>query len=483
MRTALLWASVGKMLGFATAFATSIIIARFFLGPDEVGLFSIAFAATSLIAVLQEFGLNRYIVGEEELGEAKLHTAFSVSLLVAWGIAALIIALAWPVSALYGDPALLPLMLVIGASYFFVPLAIVPTAMLHRRMDFRSDFVIETSAAVANAAVSLSLAAMGWGPMALACGALAQQMARTLASQWRSGWMFPWPFHIKDAGSLLRFGGGSTLLQIFDSVGARAPDLIVGGAIGSYAVGLYSRGSGLAVQIIFLMTGAVNSVFYPALAKLRNEGKPLGEHYIPIVAGYTGLVFPAMAGLAVASEPLVRALYGERWIGVAPVLSILAVAQMLVIALPMPVQIPILLGQLRGVVRRSFLSVGLMMLFFAIGTHWGIKGAAFAYLAYAAVNGLIYGMFLHRLIAFPVRALFAAYSQSLCCAFAAIAPLLISYDHWIPARQMGFLMLVAHVLLGGVCWIAALYLVRHPFRREIEKLLGGFQNRLLWRAS
>jgi hypothetical protein len=76
VRKAIAWASASKLLSFSIAFAGSIIVARYFLTPAEVGLFSIAFAATALIAVLQEFGLNRYIVGEAELGKEKLHTAF-----------------------------------------------------------------------------------------------------------------------------------------------------------------------------------------------------------------------------------------------------------------------------------------------------------------------------------------------------------------------------------------------------------------------
>src|SRR3546814_11667228 len=100
------------------------------------------------------------------------------------------------------------------------------------------------------------------------------------------------------------------------------------------------------------MTGAVNSVFYPALAQLRNESKPLGEPCLRLVAGYTGVVWPALAGLAVASYPLVNALYGPRWTEVAPILSMLAAAEMIFVALPMSVQVPILLGPLAGVLKR-----------------------------------------------------------------------------------------------------------------------------------
>lgn len=482
VRKAIAWASASRLLSFSIAFASSIVVARFFLSPAEVGLFSIAFAATALIAVLQEFGLNRYIVGEAELGEEKLRIAFSVSLAVAWGVALIILAAAKPLAWLYGDAKLFPLMLVIGASYLFVPLAIVPTALRQRAMDFRSDFMIEVGAALTNAAVSVGLAAAGKGPMALAWGALAQQFARALVSQWRNGWIFPWPMQFGGASAVVRFGGGSTMLQIFDSVAARAPDLIVGGVIGNFAVGIYSRASGLAVQLMFLLTGAVNSVFYPALARLRDEGRSLGEPYLRLVAGYTGLVWPAMAGLAVASYPLVNALYGPRWLAVAPILSALAIAQMILVALPMSVQIPILLGQLNGVLRRTGTATAIALVLLAIGSQRGVESAAAAYVAYACIWFFIYVFFLRRLTGFGWRGLGAIYARSLFGAAAAIAPLLACY-HWLtPPSQMGFFEMLPPVIGGVLLWVGALFLCRHPITPDIVRLARTMIAKL-WRRE
>ena len=470
-RAAVIWAGLGKFLSFGTAFVTSILIARFFLGPDDVGLFSIAFAATSVLAVLQEFGLNRYIVGEEQFDHAKLRAAFSVSFLVGCGIAALILLLSWPITWAYGDPALFPLLLVIGASYIFVPFAVVPCGVLHRQMDFRSDFMIEASSSLANASISLSLAATGWGAMALAWGSFAQQAARALVSQWRAGWIFPWPFSLRGSSLLMRFGGGSSLLLIFDAIGGRAPDLIVGATVGARGVGIYSRASGLAVQIINLMTGAANSVFYPVLARLRDEGKPLGEAYVRIVAGYTGFAFPAMAGLAAASHPLVMALYGERWIAVAPILSVLAIAQMVVVAIPMPVQIPILLGQMQAVIVRSGFAVTALIGLFVLTSCLGLAFAPLAYLAFATINSLLFGQLIHKLTRFSLRDLALTYVQSLICGAAAALPLLAAYRWWIPANQMGFAPLLLLVAAGILSWLAVVLLVRHPVRNELSQML------------
>jgi O-antigen/teichoic acid export membrane protein len=477
-RTAIIWASSGKLLSFTLAFATSIIIARYYLGPAEVGLFSIAFAATALIAVLQEFGLNRYIVGAVDLGVDGIRTAFSVSLTVAWGVALLILMLAWPVSRLYGDPQLLPLMLVIGSSYLLVPLAIVPTALLHRRMDFRSDFMIETGAAATNAGVSLTLAAMGWGAMALAWGAFGQQVARASIAQWRNGFMLPWPPRFTDAAPVLRFGSGSTLLQIFDSVGARAPDLIVGGIAGNVAVGLYSRGAGLAVQVTFLLTGAVNSVFYPAFARLRDQGQPLGDAYVRMVAGYSGVVFAAMAGLACAAYPLVMALYGPRWIGVAPILSVLALAQIVLVMLPMAVQIPILFGRLSAVVWRSGIATLTGMAMMVAGASTGVEVAALAYVGYVVTIVALNTPLLAQLTGFSWTAMIRTWLLSLACALAACAPMLIAYRYWVPPQTMTFWPLLLLVGLGIIAWLAALTLFRHPLAQEVRGVASSMHGRL-----
>lgn len=477
VRKAIAWASASKLLSFTIAFASSIIVARFFLTPAEVGLFSIAFAATALIAVLQEFGLNRYIVGEVELGEEKLRTAFSVSLAVAWGVALVILAAAKPFSWLYDDPRLFPLMLVIGASYLFVPLAIVPTALRQRAMDFRSDFMIEVAAAITNAAVTITLAALGEGAMALAWGALAQQVARALVSQWRNGWIFPWPMRFGGAAHVIRFGGGSTLLQIFDAVCSRSPDLIVGGIAGNTAVGLYSRASGLAVQLVNLMTGAVNSVFYPALAQLRNEGKSLGAPYLRLVAGYTGVVWPALAGLAVASGPLVGALYGPRWMGVAPILSLLAIAEMIFVALPMNVQIPILLDRLPGVLKRAGITTGIAALLLALGAPYGGQGAATAYIGYAIVWFAIFSLFLRCLIRFEWTTLLGCYARSLAGATAAVAPLLAWYRWVTPASALGFSELLLPVSAGVLLWLAMLFATGHPLTADIRHLASWVRER------
>jgi O-antigen/teichoic acid export membrane protein len=132
VRTAAVWAMVSQYASFAIQFATSVVLARWFIGPDQLGLFSIAFAAITLVAFLQDFGVNRFITGERELTPEKLATAFTISVVFAGGIALLAMVAAGPIARFYGNPQMLPVARIIAASYLLVPLAIVPQAVCQR---------------------------------------------------------------------------------------------------------------------------------------------------------------------------------------------------------------------------------------------------------------------------------------------------------------------------------------------------------------
>ena len=57
VRTAAAWALVSQYSSFAIQFGASIVLARWFIAPADLGLFTIAFAAVSLITLLSAVGL------------------------------------------------------------------------------------------------------------------------------------------------------------------------------------------------------------------------------------------------------------------------------------------------------------------------------------------------------------------------------------------------------------------------------------------
>ena len=478
VRTAAAWALISQYTAFVIQFATSILLARWFITPAELGLFSIAFAAVTLVAFLQDFGVTRYINGERELTPEKLHTAFTISVGFAWSIALLAILASGPIAAFYHDAQLRTITLVIACSYLLVPLAIVPQATCQRRMDYKSNTMIEVGSSIANAATAMTLAFMGYGALALAWGAFAQQGARLLVSQWRAGLMLPWPLRLEGAAPVLRLGGTNSVLATCYSITGRAPELVIGRLIDNAAVGLFARASGLALQLRLLVAGAVTGVFYPAFRRVRDSGEPLAPPYLRVVAAYTGVTWPAMAGIAVLASPLVNLLYGPKWSAAAPLLSWIAFSQLCYVALPLNGDLPLLLDRMRSLIRRNVIETIASVLLIAISAPFGLLWVAISRFVHGLIFIVIYAPMMQEMLGFRWRDLAVIYLRSLIATAAAVTPVLVSYTLWHPASETGLLQMASMAAAGGVCWLITLRLVGHSLFGEITGMLGEITSNL-----
>ncbi len=483
VRTAAIWAIASQYTSFAIQFVTSVVLARWYISPADLGLFSIAFAAVTLVAFLQDFGVTRYINGERELTPDKIHTAFTLSVAFAWSVALLCLLAAKPIAWFYGDPRLLPITLVIAASYLLVPLAIVPQAMCQRRMDYRSNTMIEVGASIANASVAITLAVRGHGALALAWGAFAQQAARLMVSQWRAGGMAPWPLRLKGATPVLQIGGTNSVLAICGSIIARAPELVIGRLLSTIAVGLFARASGLALQLRLLVAGAVTGVFYPAFRQVRDRGDPLGPPYLRVVAAYTGITWPAMAGIAVLAQPLIDVLYGSGWLAAAPLLAWVALAQLCYVALPLNGDLPILLGRMRGLIRRNIAETAVSLLLLALAAPFGLLWIAVSRFAHGLFWVALYAGFMREMLGFSWTELLRIWAKSLVATLAAVAPLLASYALWRGPTAAGLGQAVSGAVAGAFCWLVMLRLIRHPLFAEIAAMLADLRHALPNRSA
>ena len=473
VRGAAVWAMAGQYVSFALQFATSVLISRWFLSPAEVGLFSIGLAAALLVAILQDFGLSRYISGLPQLDHGEIARCSSVALLFSLVVAGLIAGSAFPLAALYAQPQLAPILLIIAANYLFVPLAVVPMALMARAMQFRGHFAINVGGAMAQSGVAVTLAAAGYSAFALAWATFAAGLARGIIAQVLRP-APPWPLRLDRVRPVLGFGARSSVLYLTGALGTRSPDLIVGKLLSLGAVGLYSRAVSLSDQFRMLISGAIGSVFFPAFARIRDRGEPLGPAYLRVCAGYSAVVWPGMAGLALAAEPLVRILYGNAWMHTAPLLTMIALTEIMLVALPLVSDLPVLLGKLNRLLAYNIIDTVLSVTLLAVGCLWGgVDGAAASRLVYGAAWLALYFGFMHGLVRFDVRALLSVYAKSALATVAAVVPLGLAYMFWAPPATITFGALLVAVVLGGLGWLGTLALTRHPALGEILALASA----------
>lgn len=468
VRRAALWSLVSQYASFAIQFATSVIISRLYLLPADVGLFSIALAAAMMVSIFQDMGISRFVTGQPEMREDHVRDYAAVAVGIGWLVALAVALAAWPLAQFYDQPGLTGLMLIIAASYALSPLAIVPSALLLRALDLKSLLYANAGSALVGGITAVAAAAAGAGPAALAWGMLATALTRLGIVQL----VRPvWPRRPRDLAivrPMISFGGSSFAISLSGAIGMRSQDLIVGRLLGLTATGLFTRASALAGQMSMLVVGSISGVFYPAFAKKRDAGEDLVEPYLHLVACNTGLQWAAAIGMALAAEPLVYLLYGPNWMEVAPLLRWTALAELFFMAIPLQMDIPILLGRIKTLVWVNLADTVITIAILAGFCLWGLEAAAQSRLAAGAIWCAIYAVFISRLLKLNLASLASVYLRSGLCALAAGVPLLLSRQLGWFAPDMGFAMLLGLSLAGVACWFVTLPLVSHPLWREVR---------------
>lgn len=487
VKSAALWAAASQYTQFGLQFATSVIVSRFFLKPDEIGLFSVALAAAMILSVIQDFGLTRYIGRHPTADEDTVRHCTVIAAAFSFLLAALIVAIAWPVARFYAEPRLFAILGLIAASYLLNPWSIVPVALLSRRLNFRATFAVNAAGSIINSICALTLAALGFSAASLAWAMIAQSAARALAAQI----LVPTPPSLQvrwdRAREIIGFGSGSALLYLSGGIGMRTPDLIVGRMQGMTAAGLFSRGVALATQLHYLVAGAVSSIYYPTFARLRDEGKDLGPYYERVVAAHGAIVWPAMALLAVLSEPVILLLYGPGWASAAPLLAFVALAECCFVALPLHMDLPILLGRMRVLLWFNLVDTALSVGTLTIGASFGVEAAAASRIVYGLGWFFLYALWLQKMVGFRWSAALRVYAASTIVSGITIAPALYAIYGWKTAATLDFYSLVITGISSVLAWALALILVRHPAREDIAGMathaLGMIRGQVKFRSS
>ena len=190
-----------------------------------------------------------------------------------------------------------------------------------------------------------------------------------------------------------------------------------------------------------------------------------------------------MAFLAAAAVPVVSLLYGPVWAGVAPLLVLIALSEIPFTALPLHMDVPIVLGRMRTLLVFNLvdtaISMGLMIAAALISVEW----AAASRIGYGILWYAVYAGFMRSLIGFHWREMLSVYAKSLACTLATIAPLLLAYRGWTSPASISFAMLAMLALAGCLCWAAMLFIVRHPARLEFVDMANALLARTRLRAA
>lgn len=319
--------SAARVFQLGASFLTVPFMARL-LEPHEFGVVAIAMAIVALTLAVSDAGLSRSLIRTDNIESDAWSTAHWL-IVAATALLSLLLALgSWPTALFFETPALLPVMLALAVIPLMQGFLELPIAALIKRENFMPLAIADFAAALGGAAAAIGFGLAGFGAWALVAQNIVNVAIRAPVILFAANYKPRWVFNLAALGEHVKFARDTMGYAIMQSVSRQVDPFVIGKALGTAPLGLYS----VAFRIMNLPAGVVatpvQTALYPRLAYLRDKPDELRALVLAATIGQAALVFPPMAAAAAASMAVFEILLSYRWGEAGLVFSALAVAGM-----------------------------------------------------------------------------------------------------------------------------------------------------------
>lgn len=474
-RKSLTFSIMDRYASLAISIVSSMVIARL-LTPAEIGVFSVAMVLLTFVASLRDMGAGLYLLQERELTTDRIRAVWSVQLAMGLGLAFLIVLASHPAAALYDEPSMRDIMLIIALNYAINPFGSLTYAWLMREMRFDSVAIMRFSAALSGALVSIWLAWNGFGPISLAYGSLASTAANALMAIFFRPRSFPWMPGFGEIRRVIAFGSKVSFSNIVGVVSGGAPELFLGKFQDLAAAGFFSRANGLVQMFNRLVIDAVGAVCLPWFSKKSREGGGIVEPFLTATAyvSVVGWFFCSM--LLCEAYPIVRLLYGDQWDQSVVLTRLLSVAMVFTVPASLCHIALMSVGAVNVIIRLTLFGAVLTLSLVGVGALYGLVGVGYAAIAIACIGSSVALWWTSRCINLPLTSLGKTLLLSAkVIPPASVGPLLALWIFGLTPDNL-ILPLAVGGGVGVVGFIAGIWGFKHPIKREFDAILARIRH-------
>ena len=317
------WSVVQTIATKAVLFIGQMVLA-WLLAPEDFGKIGMAYTVTAFVALLTNPGIDVILVRRGRRFHLWSTPAFYFGLTTA-SLGCLVILSVAPLAAhLYEAPELTGLLAILAFATPIGSLMLVPTAKLRSEMRFKAIALVVLVQTVLQTVLTIGFARAGFGvysfvlpmPIVYLCSSLfLWLLARPKIRKCNP--LRHWKYLVGDSSYIF----GSRVLHTATS---QADYIFLGALYGAAVVGPYFFAYVLAKQAIRLTTGSMQLVLMAGLSRLPAFSDQQTQAALRATRSLAFFGMPLCMLQAATVDPLLRAIYGEKWIAAIPLAQLIS---------------------------------------------------------------------------------------------------------------------------------------------------------------
>ena len=318
-----LWSFINQSFGQILVLAVFLVTARF-VSKEDFGIMATAMLGVEIFRQLLAECVGKVLLSRRDVSDGEYSAGFHLLLLSGFLAAVLVFSLSEPVAGLFGHAEISIALKWLSVLVFASGLSKIHEVWLSKHLKFKSLALRSVLSISVGGGVGIYMAIQGFGIYSL----IAQQLITAIISLvwlWSAAdWRPALRIKVADLAGIARQGKYLSLSAIAGFFSTQGDVVMASYYLGPAATGVYNAAKRIITAVMQIITGGINNIALPVLSSFSHEPEQFKKAYLTGVSLSVALCAPLYFGLAGLSADFVHVLLGERWVDVAPILSVLA---------------------------------------------------------------------------------------------------------------------------------------------------------------
>ena len=320
----MVWKLSERVCARLVSLVVSIVLARI-LVPEDYSLVSIVAIFFVFCNVFISGGLNTALIQKKDADDLDYSTVLWATLAVALVMYAGMFACAPLIAGLYDKPQLIPVIRVMGLTFFINAFKSVLSAYTSSHLQFRKFFFSTIIGTVISAFVGITMALRGFGAWALVAQEMTNSLIDTLVLLSTTELRIRLRFSKERLRGLLSYGLKNFLSAILHTIYEQVSPLIIGLRFSPSDLAFYTKGRTFPEIINTTLSDTLAAVLFPVLSRVQDNLEDVLGITRRYVKSVSFILFPVMLGMLAVSDSFVILLLTEKWLPAAIYIRIFCV--------------------------------------------------------------------------------------------------------------------------------------------------------------
>jgi PST family polysaccharide transporter len=381
------WLLASRLVSNVLGLASTLIAARLLI-PEHFGLMAIGMSVFAMASAVVELPVGAALVQMKSATKADFDTAWTINVLRGLIVSVLMMAAAWPVALIAGDPRLTGLVMGLAAYPLVTGLRNSWFEQYIRDMDFRREAFLDVVTKVVSLTVVVGVAWSTRSYWALPLSVVAAALAGTLLS-----YILRPQLPGFSLASFRKFFGFSVWIglgNVADSVRDAATTFFIGRFLGTSKLGAFAVGSQFGERLELVLYTPMERTLFAAFSSIQDDAARVRAAYLRSIHIGFAIILPVCAGMALLSHEIIAVALGPDWSVAALVLAFSAPITAVYLIAGLSNSLANALGHPKALFRYKLIAALLHVPVLAIGViQYGLIGALCA----CAITALVWYLF------------------------------------------------------------------------------------------